>query len=799
MKVFCVICVVIFSSGLLSSQDALSSPLFSIVKKNFDLPASSLNEAIVAFAIQSELSVVVDSQELEGFRSSPLFGVYTAELGLKLILGGAPFEYRFNSVSGALIISRRIDTDLKIDEQNKHGVRVTREEEVIVTASGIRTPLEKAPAIATVITADEIRLSGVNNLNNALELVPGLHVSLSSLSRLDFIYSIRGIHTGFNPHVLLLIDGVPVEHSAQGGRPILFRLPTTNISQIEIVRGPGSAIYGADAYSGVINVITKSPAAEPSRDLGARYGSFNSQELWVSGSTSLDILGFAYGFTYRASDGDNNRRINTDFQSGLDVALNTNASSAPGSLSTRYEIFDSHLKAQYKGWSISLWSWVSRNSGVGAGAAQALDPTGRDDSNLVLADINYQFGGDEKFWRGELRSSYQYYDTQSMFNLLPAGSTVPIGADGNINFNEPVGLVNFQDGLKGKPGGTTRDYITEFVSIFSGIKDHQWRLAIGAKYQELDSREEKNFGPSVIDGSEGVVDGRLTDVSDSDFVFVKDVSRSIRYVSLQDVWRLHSDWELTTGIRLDDYSDFGTTRNPRVALVWDGVEKINIKFLYGHAFRAPSFSEKFMDNNPILHGNPELKPEEIDTYELSFLWKHSNSIDSTISFFEYYANGLVEYMPSIDESTRKAKNARDQRGWGLELEVGWDLNSSARINSSFSLQKSINEMTNEKVPDAPGKNFMLDVYWTPDPKIFVNVRLNHVANRVRAEEDPRAAISDYTLVDMTVGFKIKSWDVTLGVGNAMNEDAREPSTGLIVEDYPLASRSYWLELSHSFK
>ena len=94
----------------------------------------------------------------------------------------------------------------------------------ISIATGNSTPLDKAPATASVIYAAEIEAMGARNLNEVLEAVPGLHVSLSTLSRLDSVYSIRGIHTGFNPQVLLLMNGVPVQSSLQGGRPSLFRL-----------------------------------------------------------------------------------------------------------------------------------------------------------------------------------------------------------------------------------------------------------------------------------------------------------------------------------------------------------------------------------------------------------------------------------------------------------------------------------------------------------------------------------------------------------------------------------------------
>src|SRR5690606_24086548 len=92
----------------------------------------------------------------------------------------------------------------------------------ISIATGNSTPLDKAPATASVIYAAEIDALGAPTLSALMESVPGLRVSLSNLSRLDSVYSIRRLQDGFNPLVLLRINGIPVHSSLQGGRPSLF-------------------------------------------------------------------------------------------------------------------------------------------------------------------------------------------------------------------------------------------------------------------------------------------------------------------------------------------------------------------------------------------------------------------------------------------------------------------------------------------------------------------------------------------------------------------------------------------------
>lgn len=78
-------------------------------------------------------------------------------------------------------------------------------------ATGTETTVNYAPAVTSVITAEDIYKLNARTLDEVLETVPGLHVALSNINRLDSVYSIRGIHAGFNPHVLVLLDGKPLQ------------------------------------------------------------------------------------------------------------------------------------------------------------------------------------------------------------------------------------------------------------------------------------------------------------------------------------------------------------------------------------------------------------------------------------------------------------------------------------------------------------------------------------------------------------------------------------------------------------
>ncbi len=122
-------------------------------------------------------------------------------------------------------------------------------------AVGYEQPISEAPAVATVITAKDIEALGATRIEEVLATVTGLHISKNRAH--DSIYVIRSIASEVNPHVLVMINGAPIGDAVQGGRPLGWTLSVQNISRIEIVRGPGSALYGADAFAGTINIITK--------------------------------------------------------------------------------------------------------------------------------------------------------------------------------------------------------------------------------------------------------------------------------------------------------------------------------------------------------------------------------------------------------------------------------------------------------------------------------------------------------------------------------------------------------------
>jgi len=672
------------------------------------------------------------------------------------------------------------------------------DEESVSIATGSAKPIHLAPSAANVITADQLRDMGAQTLDQALEMVPGLHVSLS-FNRNNSIYSIRGIHTGNNPQVLMLMNGMPISQLATGGRPNTFRLPVEDIARIEVIRGPGSAIYGADAFAGVINIITKTADELDGTTVGLRGGSFNSGQAWVQNGSTLGDWKLAVSFEWMKSDGDKSRIVRHDLQSTLDASAGTHASLAPGPLNSRYDILNSNLSLSNDHWRLRLWSWLQDHGGTGPGAAQALDPTGYTNEDVYLFDVGYHNADISPDWDLNARTSYLYRRDPAYFTLLPPGTKVPIGSDGNINLTSPAGTVTFTDGMLGNPGETDQVTSLDLWALYLGVQGHRLRVGTGASLQSAETFESKNFGPGVINGLTSPIDGTLTNVTNTPYVYMKDQERTVWYLSLQDEWRFAPDWELTAGVRYDDYSDFGGTTNPRLALAWSTTERLTTKLLYGRAFRAPSFSELHYINNPSLLGNPNLQPETIDTTELLFDY-HGYTWTSTLDLFGYRILDLIDTVPDPGGTTLTARNARKQRGYGAEFSTRWKPTPRFTFSASYAWQRSEDTATGRQVADAPARQLDLSATWEFLPQWLVSSQAWWISGRKRAAGDGRRAIADYTWVNLNLQRRriLRHVDLGLEVHNLFDRRAYEPSNGQIPGDYPLEERSVYAKMKISF-
>ena len=150
----------------------------------------------------------------------------------------------------------------------------------VVTASRYQQTVQEAPAIITVLTAEQIRHSGATSLYQLLEQVTSFYMTGSHFFA-NNVSAIRGdLLTHADNHVLILLNGKPLRESYSGGInfAIYNAFPILALDRIEVIRGPGSVLYGSNAFSGVINLVTGSKNGSPAQ-LGLGHAGFGGVAL----------------------------------------------------------------------------------------------------------------------------------------------------------------------------------------------------------------------------------------------------------------------------------------------------------------------------------------------------------------------------------------------------------------------------------------------------------------------------------------------------------------------------------------
>ena len=648
--------------------------------------------------------------------------------------------------------------DMSLEELQS--VRVTS------IATGTETPLDKAASVVSVITAEDIAAMGATDIDHVLESVPGLHISLSDQAYFSK-YTFRGITSTYNSQALMLVNGVPITGLFAGNRGNIWGgFPVKSVERIEVIRGAGSALYGADAFAGVINVITKTAKDLDGTTIGARAGSFDTYGAWVTHGDTYDGYEFVTTLEYQSQHSWDEEVVDI-----LGKSQEAN---------TAVDAFDLRMDLAKDKWRVRAGYQNRNDLGIANGLAQSHDAKGQYDSDRANVDFTYLFDDLADSFELESRLSYYYFTQEVDTNptLFPAGSP------------------GFPDGVIGAPGYREEQARFDLSGLYEGIEGHFLRFGTGAFWGDIyETTELKNFDlnlallPFPFDPR-----GSLDDVSDTADVFLPEKDRTSYYAFVQDEWQFATDWALTTGLRYDNYSDFGSTTNPRAALVWATTDSITTKLLYGKAFRAPSFNELFVTANPIALGNSELDPETIDSYELAFSHQVNSEFSYNLNLFFYEIDDYIQIGSSGAENTGR----RD--GKGGEAEMEYRASGNLTLFANYAHQKSKDKNMNTNVGEAPNHQFYTRAQFKTDSGLHITPQFNWVGKQKRAAADARTEpLDDHGYFDLTLrqtGIK-EHWEVSATVRNVFNADVREPSpVGGASSDFIKPGRNFFAELSY---
>lgn len=668
-------------------------------------------------------------------------------------------------------------------------------------ATGTPKFLHDAPAAATVITAADLKTMGAQTLDEALETVPGLHVSRGSFNYAPR-YFMRGIVSTYNPQTLLLVNGLPQTglFTSDRGERIgnRYSLPVEAIERIEVMRGPGSALYGADAFAGVINVITKGPDDSTGTNARVSAGSFKTGTASLQQAGTVGPVRSLFSLAWYQTAGDHDAIINSDAQSNLDVRFSPfpPVSLAPGPVNTSNRSYDARLDLIWGEFRLRS-SWMRAwDIGTGQGLNEALDTRGRVLYKKGSADLSWQRPQLSPNWGIDARLSYYYnsFDVPRASLLYPPGAFAPLPPPG------------FPQGVLFAPSLKENNIRAEVTALYTGWSAHRLRLGSGVLMDDVfeigDSRNWmwSSSGPFPITPRPG----GMQDVSNTPEAYMPANIRRSGHVFAQDEWALAKQWELTTGVRYDYFDDVGDTTNPRLALVWTTTPTLTSKLLYGEAFRAPAFTELYVTSNPVGLGNPALKPERLRNTELAFNWRPLPAWALDLNVYQFRIRDYIDFLNDPGAQTYTARNASRINGQGLETEIRHHLNEQLQLLANYSHQRTEDRSTHAPLGIAPTAEAYLRAAWAFAPGWQFTPQLNWTGERKRSAGDPRTALDGYTSLDFSLR---KTWPANIELAlisrNLFDADIREPSRGprsgqplpTILNDLPQQGRSITLEAS----
>lgn len=642
----------------------------------------------------------------------------------------------------------------------------------IEIASGYMQPLSDAPSAATVITRAEMEAMGAQTVDDVLETVPGLHVSNAVGFRT--IYGVRGVATQNNAEILVMVNNVPIQDAVTGGRTSIWNMPVQAMSRIEVIRGPGSAVHGGNALSGVINIVTKNADETMIGELGGTVGSFDTYSGWLTKGhkgSDVDASFFAYG---RSTNGPN-RRVPTDAQTGLDAVFGSSASLSPGALNVgRDEVVASFDVGISDHWRIRGIYEGFRDAGVGVGIGDTLDPNGRLRNNFYVGDVTYQ---------DQVKSSLITWNTYITW----------LDNDGSFQIFPPGAFGAFADGVRQSVSTQIGTVGSRVSLLYRGFPRHTLRSEIGFAHQWTDKVGSRiNFAPDPITGGLMPLGGLQPVSAVSPDLLSAFRERTIIYGLLQDDWRAFDDGVVTAGVRFDGYSDVGVSVSPRLSVMYDLSHDITASLRYGRAFRPPSFLEN--GSAKLIQGQL-LDPETVDTVEIGVEKRFGTNRVELSGFWSDLKNLIVnERLPVATPALQNFRNSGDYEVYGFEFAASFRLTDDLGWFTNYSHQQPVDNRLPSGLVSLPRHHVYTRLHWNPMTHWQFDARLNAVADRPRATGVSKNPVKDYLSVGFTVTRTevLRGLDVLFRVENAFDADIWEPalSEDPFVTDIPLAGRSF---------
>ncbi|MCP4213254.1 MAG: TonB-dependent receptor, partial [bacterium] len=497
--------------------------------------------------------------------------------------------------------------------------------------------IDDAPSSVTVFTSKDIREMGIRYLEELLDFVPGFQVSRDIEQGTAFRISARGRSTALSESVLFLVDGQRINDLYTGGVSILNRyMAVENIRQVEIIRGPGSALYGSNAFLGVVNIVTE----DKNNNILVNTGTAGFKSLAINISKELSRSLRVSAFVKVFSD------------KGVDYEYVEDSFGIGGATNDPIRGMDAYVTVKYKDFTLNV-RHMERNLENFLTFGSLTNGSNREHSRQSSFSLGYQKEWDEK-WDLKLRLGYLEDNWETLAGMLPAGIEL---APGFVIAEQVLGgpfLDSYHAGLHLDLGYRISDSNT---------------LGIGVSYLATGITKVLNqftHNPITLEYQGAVIQ------FSGDLSFNEEETRRILGLYVQDKLSVGKHLNLTVGFRYDRYSDFGGTLNPRAAAIYTVPWGGKCKVMYGRAFRSPNFLELYDKNNPVDFGSADLDPEKVETIEVAYI----QSFKSTYAAVTYFRNKIKDLIvlgepvehPSNPLGAYSFRNSGELTVDGLEVE-----------------------------------------------------------------------------------------------------------------------------------
>ena len=525
--------------------------------------------------------------------------------------------------------------------------------------------------------------------------------------------------------LLVLMDGVRANDPATGGEFQYQFALTSNIERIEIIRGPQSATWGSDAIAGVINIIRKKDVEEQYLSGTIEAGSFDTLNASIDGGYSGKVFQLSGGLSYLDTDGTNVSRTGNE----KDGAQNTT-----GNIALEFDT----------GESVSL-----RFSGQFIDASSGYDEfdyfvTGLPEDADRVTETN------QNFLTGELR-----YDPK----------TRPFSGSFSVNRMDSDND-NFSDGLwTGSTGATTVDYRLRAGVAMDEAKNH--RLGFALEHENVDFSQR----------------GEASNYGDPN----QDQSYDINAYAAEYVGKPVTGFTWTASLRLDDYSDFDNATTWQLAASYQLTPTLRLRGSAGTGSKAPTFTERYGYYEDYFVGNPNLKPETSQGWEIGLDSRWVNDrYQLQLTYFNQDLQDEIDGLVFDPETFLFTARNKDSDSGRKGIESVLDV----RLSESFSLIATYT-YTDAREKDALGQatieirrprhlaSLSADYYFA-QKRGNLNVKFNYSGSQLDNFFSPvtyiteRVHIDSYTVVNLAGSWKLtKSLELTGRISNLFDEEYEE--------------------------